>query len=70
MKIFTRKDKDEVLKRIATCQMITIEFVDDPKAYSKITDSLTEIAVLVGGIEGLNKIQRSIHKRYDLTIRK
>lgn len=53
MKILTRKEQDEILNRIAACQIICNNYIeiktrDEIEAGTKMTENLADIAVTVG----------------------
>ena len=64
MKILTKKQVDEILKRITANEIIGIEHVKDIDAHTHLAENNAEIAYLVGGIKGLNKIQNTLKRRY------
>ena len=64
MKILTKKQVDEILKRITANEIIGIEYMKDIDAQTCLTENNAEIAYLVGGIEGMNKIQNMLKERY------
>jgi hypothetical protein len=37
----------------------------DIEAETKATENRADIAYLVGGIKGMNKVQNTVHKRYN-----
>ena len=54
MKILSRKEQDEILKRIAACQIICNKYIgiktkDEIEAGTKMTENLADIAIVVGG---------------------
>lgn len=70
MKILTRKEQDEILKRIAACQIICNNYIgiktrDEIEAGSKMTENLAEIAVTAGGETGADKVMNTVHKYND-----
>ena len=64
MKILTKKQVDEILKRITANEIIGIEHVKDIDAHTHLAENSAEIAYLVGGIKGMNKIQNTLKRRY------
>lgn len=67
MKILSRKEQDEILKRIAACQIICNNYIgiktrDEIEAGAKMTENLADIAVTVGGPAGADKIMNTVHK--------
>ena len=62
MKLLFRKEQDEILKRIAACQLICNTYVKDIEAYTKMTENLANIAVIVGACSGANKVMNTVHK--------
>lgn len=71
MKILTNKQVDEILKRITANEISAIEYAKDISEYTKNIEiyehfikNNAEIAFLVGGIRGMNKILNTIKQRY------
>lgn len=65
MKILTKKKCDEILKRIVADEIIQIEYgLKNIEAEKQSTENMAEIAYLVGGIKGMNKVKNTVHKRY------
>lgn len=62
MKLLFRKEQDEILKRIAACQLICNTYVKDIEAYTKMTENLAEFAGIVGACSGINKVMNTVHK--------
>lgn len=67
MKILSRKQQDDILKRIAACQIICNNYIgiktkDEIEAGAKITENLADIAVTVGGESGVDKVMNTVHK--------
>lgn len=67
MKILSRKEQDEILKRIAACQIICNNYIgvktrDEIDAGTKMTENLADIAVTVGGDSGVDKVMNTVHK--------
>ena len=62
MKILSRKQQDEILKRIAACQIICNNYIKDIEAFDKMTENLADIAVTVGGESGVDKVMNTVHK--------
>lgn len=66
MKILSKKKCDEILKRIVANEIIQIEYgLRDIESETKATENRADIAYLVGGIKGMNKVQNTVHKRYN-----
>ena len=65
MKILTKKKVDEILKRIVANEIIAIESIEDIKAYDKVAENNAEMAFLVGGIKGMNKVRDTLYKRFN-----
>lgn len=66
MKVLSKKKCDEILKRIVANEIIQIEHgLRDIEAETKATENRADIAYLVGGIKGMNKVQNTVHKRYN-----
>ena len=64
MKILTKKQVNEILKRITANEIICIEYMKDIDAQTHLIENNAEIAYLVGGINGMNKIQNTLKERY------
>ena len=64
MKILTKKKVDETLKRITANEIIAIETPMDTDKFECMVENNCEIACLVGGIEGMCKIQNTLRERY------
>lgn len=63
MKILTKRQVDEILKRLVANAVISIECSpNDPEAMGKATENRAEIAYIVGGIEGIEKVKNTICK--------
>ena len=70
MKILSRKEQDEILKRVAACQIICNNYIgiktrDEIEAGAKMTENLADIAVTVGAPEGADKVMNTVHKYND-----
>lgn len=63
MKILTKKKVDEILKRIAANEIIASESIEDINAYDKVVENNAEMAFLVGGLKGMNKVRYTLYKR-------
>lgn len=66
MKILTRKQQDDILKWIATCQIICNNYIgiktkDEIEAGAKMTENLADIAVTIGGVSGADKVLKTMH---------
>ena len=64
MKIITKKKADEILKRITANEIISIEYIKDIEAYTKLSENNTDIAFEIGRIKGMTKIQNTLKRRY------
>lgn len=67
MKILLRKEQDEILKQIVSCQIICNKYIgiktrDEIEAGAKMTENLANIAVSVGGSAGANKVMNTVYK--------
>lgn len=67
MKILTRKEQDEILKRIAACQIICNNYIgiktrDEIEARTKMAENLAFIAVTIGGEYGVDKVINTVYK--------
>lgn len=47
MKLLSKRECDEILKRISACHIIANEYISDIEAFKKITDNLAEITLSV-----------------------
>ena len=70
MKILSRKEQDEILKRIAACQIICNNYIgvktrDEIDAGTNLTENLADIAVTVGGSAGADKVMNTVYKYND-----
>ena len=64
MKIITKKKVDEILKRITANEIIGIEYIKDIEAHTKFSENNVDIALEIGGIKGMTKIQNTLKRRY------
>ena len=64
MKILNKKQVSEILKRITANEIICIEYMKDIDAQTHLIENNADIAYLVGGINGMNKIQNTLKERY------
>lgn len=62
MKILTKKQQEELLKKIAACQITAINFIDDGEAFTKMTENLSDLAYEIGGPNGCDKVTNTVHK--------
>lgn len=66
MKILSKKKCEEILKRITANEIIQAAYgLHDMEAETKATENRAEIAFIVGGIKGMNKVQNTLRKRYN-----
>ena len=65
MKILTNKQCDEIVKRICANEIIQMEcsVFDDVEAETKMVENREEIAYIIGGSKGMNKVRATIHQR-------
>lgn len=65
MKILTKKQCDEILKRICANEIIQMEcsIFSDVEAETKMVENRAEIAHIIGGVKGMDKIHATIHQR-------
>ena len=65
MKILTKKQCDEILERICANEIIQTEcsVFDDVEVETKMVENRAEIAYIIGGAKGMNKVRATIHKR-------
>ena len=64
MRILTNKQVDEILKRITANEIIAIEYLQDVDAHTHFVENNANIAYLVGGTKGMDKIRNTIRSRY------
>ena len=67
MKILSRKQQDEILKRVAACQIICNKYIgiktrDEIEAGAKMTENLADIAVTIDFRNGADKVINTFHK--------
>lgn len=62
MKILSRKEQEEILKRISACQIICNNYIVDTEAFDKMTENLADISVTIGGCSGALKVQNTVRK--------
>lgn len=65
MKILTKKQCDEILRRICANEIIQMEcsIFSDIEAETKMIENRAEIASIVGGAKGMNKVRATIKQR-------
>ena len=65
MKILTKKQCDEILRRICANEIIQMEcsIFSDIEAETKMIENRAEIASIVGGAKGMNKVSATIRQR-------
>ena len=69
MKILSKKKCEEILKRITANEIIQVEYgLHDIEAETKATENRAEIAFIVGGIKGMNKVQNTLRKGLNKSI--
>ena len=64
MRILTKKQVNEILKRITANEIIAIEYMKDIDAHTQLIENNADIAYMVGGTKGMDKIRNTIKKRY------
>lgn len=62
MKILSRKQQDDILKRVAACQIICNNYIDDIEDFDKMTENLANIVANVDLRSGVDKVVNTIHK--------
>lgn len=62
MKLLSKKECDEVLKRVTACQIIANEYVKDIEAFDKIAENLADISISIGDCMGASKVQNTVRK--------
>lgn len=66
MKILSKKKCEEILKIITANEIIQTEYgLHDIEAEAEATENRAEIAYIVGGINGMNKVQNTLRKMYN-----
>lgn len=60
MKILTNKKEDELLKRIAACQIIATNYITDIEALERITENLSDMAIEIGGAYGVSRVVNTV----------
>lgn len=65
MKILSKKNVDEILKRITANEIICAEYLNDADALTHMVDNNMEIAYLVGDLKGMIKILNTLKKRFE-----
>lgn len=70
MKILTKKQCEEILKRICANEIIQMEcsIFSDIEAETKMIENRAEIASIVGGAKGMDKVCNTINKRHKKTL--
>lgn len=56
IKVLTTKERDEIINSIIICQTIVDEHIHDILAFTKITENLANICILVCGTNRLDKV--------------
>lgn len=56
MKLLTKNKQDELLKHVATCQIICNKYINDIEAMEKMTENLASLAIKIGGCSGATKV--------------
>lgn len=66
MKILTKKQCDEILKRITANEIIQIECFgfSDLDAQTAATENRAEIAFVVDGVKGMDKVKNTVHRYF------
>lgn len=59
MKILTRKKQDDILKHLTANLIIDSDAITDIESLRYAVDNAFEIAILVDGINGLNKVHNT-----------
>lgn len=60
MKILTKKKQDEILKMLSANHIIVNHSTMDTEHYCKFIENTADLAFLVGGIEGMLKVQNTV----------
>lgn len=63
MKILTKNKQEEILKRLVANHIIYHKGNGDMECIEHFVENEAEIAFLVGGLEGMSKVDNTIHKR-------
>ena len=64
MRIITKKKADEILKRITANEIIGIEYINDIEAHTKFCENNADIAFIIGGVKGMEKVRNTLKRRY------
>lgn len=65
MKLLTRKQQDDILAQLASCQIIACRYIDDIEAFTHITKNLTDLSFDIGGLDGAIKAYNTVLKFND-----
>lgn len=65
MKILSRNEQEEILKRISASQIICNAHLHDTEAFVQITKNLSDIIIMVGGLRGVEKVNNKVKKYFD-----
>ena len=65
MKLLTKNKQDELLKRIAACQIICNKYVNDIEAATYLTEHLATLSIEIGGCSGASKVLNTVHEYTD-----
>ena len=68
MKILTNKKEDELLKRIAACQIIAANYIADIEALEQITENLSDMAIKIGGAYGISRVVKIVNLYHDTKV--
>lgn len=61
MKILTRRQQDEILKMLTANHIIADKYMST-EGYGQTLMNISDIAFLVGGISGIQKVTNSVEK--------
>lgn len=62
MKLLNSKQQNEILKRIAECQNICNDYIDDVDVVTRMTENLADIAIEVAGNKGATRVIYEVDK--------
>lgn len=62
MRILTKKQMDDILKRITANEIIGMECIGDVDCYTQFVENNADIAFTIGGEKGANKIRNTVSK--------
>ena len=64
MKILTKKKQDELMKILTAVTIIGVETEMDIRLYDRFLELVAILALAIGGVDGLEKVQKSTENFY------